>query len=57
MLEAMAQGQWVLLAFNLTALGTGVFLGWAAMKFKAQSANEALRASRVTLQANAQEPR
>jgi uncharacterized iron-regulated membrane protein len=56
MLEAVAQGQWVLLAFNLTVLGTGVFLGWAAMKFKAQPVNEPLRASRVPLPTNTQEP-
>lgn len=36
LLDAIRQGHWTLPAFDLTALGAGLFLGWAAMKFKVE---------------------
>ncbi|MCD5994024.1 PepSY domain-containing protein [Pseudomonas sp. CDFA 602] len=41
-LGALRAGSWVLAAFDLTALATGLFLGWAAMKFKPDSARTAV---------------
>jgi uncharacterized iron-regulated membrane protein len=56
LLEAVMHGHWTLLAFDLTALGTGLFLGWLALKFKPQSTVGALRAAPVSLAADSREP-
>lgn len=34
LLESLRAGDWVLIGFDLTALGTGLLLGWAALKFR-----------------------
>ncbi|HEY0285712.1 MAG TPA: PepSY-associated TM helix domain-containing protein [Pseudomonas sp.] len=34
LLAALQQGHWALPGLDLTALATGIFLGWAAMKFR-----------------------
>ncbi|EPJ75513.1 hypothetical protein CFII64_29119 [Pseudomonas sp. CFII64] len=34
LLDSLAHGDWVLLGFDLTALATGLFLAWAARKFR-----------------------
>ncbi|KPW42346.1 Uncharacterized protein ALO59_01233 [Pseudomonas amygdali pv. mellea] len=48
LLDSLMSGSWVMTAFDLTALVTGLFLGWAALKFKALPAAET---ARVALQA------
>lgn len=48
LLGSLMSGSWVMTAFDLTALVTGLFLGWAALKFKALPAAET---ARVALQA------
>ncbi|OSN60812.1 hypothetical protein BV349_05134 [Pseudomonas syringae pv. actinidiae] len=52
LLDSLSAGSWVLTAFDLTALVTGVFLGWAALKFKAIPA---AKTARVAVQATPQE--
>lgn len=47
LLGSFMSGHWVLAAFDLTALVTGLFLGWAALKFKV--APVAAKATRVSL--------
>lgn len=56
LLDAVAHGHWALAGFDLTALGTGLFLAWAALKFKTTPSEKPLRASRVALPTNSQEP-
>jgi uncharacterized iron-regulated membrane protein len=34
LLDSLSQNDWVLISFDLTALATGLFLGWAASKFR-----------------------
>ncbi len=45
LIAALQQGSWVLPAFDLTALGTGLFLGWAALKFRTEHAEKPVRKS------------
>lgn len=45
LIAALQQGSWVLPAFDLTALGTGLFLGWAALKFRPEHAEKPVRKS------------
>ncbi|RMU66563.1 Membrane protein [Pseudomonas syringae pv. syringae] len=52
LLDSLMSGNWVLAAFDLTALVTGLFLGWAALKFKAVLAD---KNARVSLPVAAQE--
>ncbi|RML86612.1 putative Membrane protein [Pseudomonas syringae pv. maculicola] len=52
LLDSLLAGRWVHAAFDLTALITGVFLGWAALKFKAVPVAET---ARVAVQATPQE--
>ncbi|GAB0066727.1 hypothetical protein IBA8402_24900 [Pseudomonas syringae] len=45
LLDALMSGNRVLAAFDLTVLVTGLFLGWAALKFKAAPAGKTSRVS------------
>ena len=56
LLNAITQGHWALPAFDLTALGAGLFLGWAAMKFKLVKSDKPLRATRVAAAPGPGEP-
>ncbi|EGH30993.1 hypothetical protein PSYJA_19246, partial [Pseudomonas syringae pv. japonica str. M301072] len=52
LLDSLMSGNWVLAAFDLTALVTGLFLGWAALKFKVVPVD---KTARVSLPVAAQE--
>ena len=56
LLDAIIHGHWALLAFDLTALGAGVFLAWTAMKFKPDAAGKPVRTTRVAMPADSGEP-
>ncbi|WP_167378072.1 PepSY domain-containing protein [Pseudomonas floridensis] len=55
LLNSLAADSWVIAAVDLTALATGLFLGWTATKFKASPASKALRPDSQSLQASPQE--
>lgn len=55
LMDSLASGHWVLAAFDLTVLATGLFLGWTATKFTSSPASKALRPDSTPLQAGPQE--
>ena len=56
LLDGVANGHWALLTVDLTALCTGLFLGWAALKCRPPAQDKPARTLQAPLPENTQEP-